>query len=175
MARRVHSVHRLTPEGARSAPYAKHLALMNNPGLCLAPSNETPTLRHPACGIRGRGFSPDAGGSPQRWRGLGRHLACLCALRLKPLLHGWLADPTNDSEKAQSAIFAQTGPSSTPLPDFPDIPPRISAASAALPALLRPALRKVAAKLPRLVQNWRVDHHLHALAIAFKSLIIKYK
>jgi hypothetical protein len=26
-------VHRLTPEGARSAPYAKHLVLMNNPGL----------------------------------------------------------------------------------------------------------------------------------------------
>jgi len=32
---------------------------MNNPGLCPAPSDETPTLRHPACGIRGRGFSPD--------------------------------------------------------------------------------------------------------------------
>jgi hypothetical protein len=91
-----------------------------------------------------------------------------------PLLHGW-PTPTNNDEKAQSAIFAQTGPSPTLLPDFPDLPPWISAASAALPALLRPDLRKVAAKLSRLVRNWRVDHHPHALAIAFKSLIIKYK
>lgn len=30
MARRACFVHRLTPEGARSAPYTKHLALMNH-------------------------------------------------------------------------------------------------------------------------------------------------
>jgi hypothetical protein len=35
-----------------------------------------------------------------------------------PLLHGW-PTPTNNDEKARSAIFAQTGPSSTLFPDFP--------------------------------------------------------
>src|SRR4030042_4006890 len=35
MARRVYFVHRLTPEGARSAPYPKHLTRMNNPGLII--------------------------------------------------------------------------------------------------------------------------------------------